>query len=1234
MPTDHNLQPPQHGELTPGLVVAHSHRLEDLTEVAVSLMQQYPLAPLEQETVLVQSNGIAQWLKINVANHLGIAAMLQVTLPARFVWQAYRAVFNASHTDIPRTSPFDKERLLWRVMRILPAQLAADSDGSYAPLAQYLQRSGQAGATPAPTAAEAQRKLYQLSARIADLFDQYLNYRADWLDSWSRGRPQLDHQQQPVPDTERWQPKLWQALVEDIGIEQFWTNRAELHREFVKQARALKQRPAQLPQRILVFGISSLPQQTLEVLDALKGFTQIVLCVHNPCQHYWANIVDGKEALRSMLQHAERRHALKPNMQEEIAEDELHEFAHPLLAAWGKQGRDYIHLLDLYDETLQKQADFSSVKFELFDEQAPQNLLQQLQNDILHLRPLAETQTQWPTPEPGDHSIAFHSCHSVQREVEVLHDQLLAAFAADPQLRPRDVMVMVPDVNQYAAHVDAVFGRYDRQDKRYIPYTLADQGARHQQPLLVALELLLSIDEARLTCTDMMSLLMVPALQQRFALDETELQQLQPWLQAAGARWGLDAAQRAPFGMPADCGTNSWLFALQRMLHGYAAGPALADNQPRWHGIEPYDEVAGLAAAAVGKFADFIDALIQWWQRACEPASMTSWSARAEQLLYDFFVASNDAEQVLLAQVSQQLSSLAELVAESDFNDALSLPIFREAWLSRLDQPSLQQRFLVGSVNVATLMPMRAIPFKHIYVLGMNEGAYPRQQTRVDFDLMRAHYRPGDRSRRDDDRYLFLEALLSAREKFYVSWLGHSAQDNSEWPPSVLVAQLREHLAAGWGGSSVAEQQDWLKHLTRQHYLQPFHPGYFNATSPAFSYAHEWLAAHSNDSVSQPLEPLPSWQLEPGELLNVSAQELANFMRDMAEPFFTKRLETRFYDAAEAAPDSETFALDGLSGWQFKQQLLAVGLASLARAPADEAALEHALQGQLQRWQRAGELGVAPVSAALSAQLLQSVQAQLAELNTWLTAYAEPTSAPATPVTHGQLRLESGSRRQPVHYARNELGERLQLVVSASKQQDKHLFLPYVLHLLAPDHKTVAIFAPAKKEAEASVVEFAPLPKDAARQLLEQLLHAYERALSAPFPLPGELALQWLRAFDLAQLGKLKEGRRNLPAQTPVEAEQTAYERLEAAITEASNDNPNGDLSSWPYTARVAPSYAQFVVQVTDTALFKQRLAQLYTPFYLLVTYGQLPSLGPATAADTEAAVAAMLAQLGQGASA
>ena len=104
-------------------------------------------------------------------------------------------------------------------------------------------------------------------------------------------------------------------------------------------------------------------------------------------------------------------------------------------------------------------------------------------------------------------------------------------------------------------------------------------------------------------------------------------------------------------------------------------------------------------------------------------------------------------------------------------------------------------------------------PFRVVCLLGMNDGDYPRRSPRSDFDLMAL---PGqatrrDRSRRDDDRQLMLEALLSARQQLYLSWTGRSSRDQSELPPSVLVTQLRDHLAQGWTTGSVAARTQSIR---------------------------------------------------------------------------------------------------------------------------------------------------------------------------------------------------------------------------------------------------------------------------------------------------------------------------------------------------------------------------------------------------------------------------------------
>jgi len=169
MPANSLLSPTS---LTPGFMVVHGNRLEDLRGLAVEWMRLHPLGPLENETILVQSNGIGQWLKLALAEDpenggAGIAAALDVILPARFLWQAYRTVLThtSQHEDaVPETSPFDKSRLVWRLLRLLPTLAEQEV---FAPLAQFLEVDRE------------QRKHYQLAERLADVFDQYQVYRAD-----------------------------------------------------------------------------------------------------------------------------------------------------------------------------------------------------------------------------------------------------------------------------------------------------------------------------------------------------------------------------------------------------------------------------------------------------------------------------------------------------------------------------------------------------------------------------------------------------------------------------------------------------------------------------------------------------------------------------------------------------------------------------------------------------------------------------------------------------------------------------------------------------------------------------------------------------------------------------------------------------------------------------------------------------------------------------------------------
>ncbi|MGV6397842.1 exodeoxyribonuclease V subunit gamma [Pseudomonas caspiana] len=1085
--------------LSAGFMVVHGNRLDDLRSLVVSWMRRYPLTPLENEVALVQSNGIAQWLKLALAEDsadedqggCGIAAAVDVQLPGSFMWQLYRSVLGKE--EIPAASLLDKAPLTWRLMRLLPALI---DQPHFEPLRRFLTNDTDL------------RKRYQLSERLADLFDQYQVYRADWLEDWAAGRHQLRNvrgEAKPLTPANCWQAELWRALLLDVGEQGMAQSRAGVHQRFIERITSLNEAPTALPPRVIVFGISSLPAQALEALAGLARFSQVLLCVHNPCRHHWADIVADKDLLR----HQYKRQARKTGMPVVLDPQALHQHAHPLLAAWGKQGRDYINLLDSHDDPGSYRSAFKDGRIDLFTESDPKTILNQLQDDILELRPLDETREIWPAVDKAtDRSIRFHVAHSAQREVEILHDQLLARFSKDPDLRPRDVIVMVPDIDSYAPHIRAVFGQLERDDRRFIPFTLADQGQRGREPLLIAVEHLLKIPDSRFPVSEILDLLDVPALRARFKIQERDLPTLHRWIEGAGVRWGLNAAQRESLGLPAELEQNSWHFGLRRMLLGYAVGAGAACD-----GIEPYDEIGGLDAALIGPLVALIDALQVAHTELSSPAIAKDWGLRLQALLQLFFLADSEHDDYLLAQLEQLRETWLETCEAVGLQDELPLTVVREAWLAGLDQGRLSQRFLAGSVNFCTLMPMRAIPFKLVCLLGMNDGDYPRAQPPLDFDLMGSDYRPGDRSRREDDRYLLLEAVLSARDQLYISWVGRSIRDNSERPPSVLVGQLRDHLSAGWKLANAIEPMDSKKRdpgqqllhaLTLEHPLQPFSAQYFHQNSEnLFSFAREWQVLHeANPGPALTIGLAPHEQVEP---LNLA--QLQDFLRNPVKHFFSQRLKIYFEVAEAPLADEEPFVLDALERYSLSDSLLNAALTHTEHS-------DEALQAQALKLQASGLLPMAGFGASLQQELIEPLPDLLLRYHSLLHRWPEPLSS-ALPVSHAHQGVSLEGWLGGLH--RNAQGEYLLITaipnsIGGKKSRKWHrLIRPWVLHLVG-----CACGLPLSTALVASddTLLLDPLEKDLATNALNDLLTAWLSGMQRPLPVAVKTAFAWLGQND------------------------------------------------------------------------------------------------------------------------
>ena len=1081
-------------------MVFHGNRLEDLRDLTVGLLRNNPLPPLVPETLLVQSNGMKHWLEMALADDsaMGICAATQTELPSSFVWRMYRLVLGQD--VVPVAMPFDKQALVWRLWRLLPE--FAQTHQAEALLA-YVKDD--------PLG----RQRYQLAQQVADVFDGYQSYRADWLTDWAKGQFVLHHQgeRKALAPEQIWQAKLWQLLQQDVLQTQVpelalqCQSRAEVHDQFmrkVQQASAVM--PKGLPPRIVVFGISNLPMQVVEALAALGRWRQVVLMVQNPCQEYWGHDMD------------------------------LVAQKHSLLASWGQQGRDYLHALERFDQPENALSLMSKQSFFVDPAEKTENSeptrLQKVQSDILNLNPMPNA----PEPVADDGSIQMVQAHSAQREVEILHDRLWDWFDNNPSWKPTDVMVMVPDMATFASHIQAVFGRFPPQHPRHIPFSVADTTPR-QVPLVQALEFLLNLPDARVTLSEWLSLFEVSAVRAKFQLDEADVRTLKNWLQAAAVRWGLDAAHRQKWGVPTDmphAQQNTWRYGLERLLLGYAAGQA--EGNAAWQGVLPLPQVAGLSALKVGHLASWMEAVTTSLQQLNAAHTPAEWSVVMHALMARFFETDNETDERMLLRLKQELTQWQSLCDQAGLSEPLPLTVVREQWLSGLESAALQQRFFGGGVQFSTLMPMRAIPFKGLCLLGMNDGAYPRQSTPRDFDLMSDHWRAGDRSRREDDRYLFLEAFLSARDKLYISWQGRRSTDNQAMPPSVLVSQLRDTLKARFAPETPAVLQP----------LQAFSAQYFKPNSVFYTYADDWEKAQQLDSKkpSSTHVPLLTGASFPA-ITEWSLRECMRLLKQPVEVYWRSRLGVQLNGPEEALQDDENFALNGLDRYILGRALLEAG-------DIDQQLEAEALMGQL------------PMGAAGQGLLKQQYDAALRvkdRASVYLERYAVQLPIQSVELS---VAMPWGDVRISAEIADLRQGELGYLQMStrpgavATGQKDQQTARADVLINLWPNHVFLCAAGWNVRSVAVGldgVAVLPPLSADSAKQLLVKWLTAYTQAWMSPLPITFKAGLAFLTAYAKLSLSEKEAAVDQSTEQATAQATEQALDKASKAFIDSYADD-------------------------------------------------------------------------------
>lgn len=831
-----------------------------LTNLAVQLasgMREEVGNVFQKQWLITQTEGMNNWLTIQLAGQLGISANSKFVKPNDMVKQLYYWLGGDS------TKVLGADHLQWLVYNLLDEKQFSQR---FKDIAAYYQNDDV--------------KRIALAGRVADLFDQYQVYRPDMVDEWN------------VADLasvkDDWQQYTWIKLKQKKDT--LLTDKTSVIHFIINALNDPAQQErlyARLPQ-LHIFGVSIITKLHIDLFNVLSKYITVRFYLLNPAPLvYWLD--DRTEKQIARLAQVQQLPGKKI--------DRIEGSGNNLLISWGKVIQETFGLLFENDDYLNVYNDAGVTEPQASDSDT---LLQKIQQDIFYNHDTA-SRNLLTAADINDGSLIMNACYTPVREVEVLYNYLVHLVdQKNEQLSPRDIVVMVSDIDAYAPYIKAIFNTAVYK----FPFTIADESFQSGDSLFTAVEAILLISAESFKAEEIMQLLDSGYIRERFNITNTAL--IRSVVNLANIRFGIQGSEED------DTVTVSWNTGLQRILYGICMSGA-DEYVVNGDTIYPLDVAEGADALELVRLNHFVEVLKWYVNGRAAKRTLSGWGQYIQQLT-DNLVLQPDLNEV--DEDYQRLQEYLEnlnLLTES-YNEAVSFEVFKHSFLDIIATQTRSGSFAVGGITFCSLIPMRSIPFKVVALLGMNFDKFPRRETPLSFNLMEKKRRKGDRNVKDNDKHLFLETILSAQQYLYISYVGRNSKDNSIHPPSALVDELVDYIELGINAATVKVRE--LLIVTQP--LHGFSQHYFQHLPGLYSYLGEAPAAgaSANNTTTATKETrLFNWN-------EIGVSALLSFFKNPFKWYYNKVVSVYYNDEAMLLPDTELFELDGLQKWKLKNDLL------------------------------------------------------------------------------------------------------------------------------------------------------------------------------------------------------------------------------------------------------------------------------------------------------------------------
>ncbi len=742
---------------------------------------------LEMPKIVIQSQGMEKWLSLRVADNLGVTAGVEFLFLNGFFQEVILEPF-ASEREI-ELSMLLPSHLKWIIFSILGR---VGDNPEFRVVNSYI--GGE------------QLKQLQISQKLAEIYDRYSLYRADWLTCWEvSGADGYEGEE----GSGRWLAELWKLVKQETNM----SSVAELSKQcmdWLRTASSFSSAPIHL------FGVSSMPPLYLSILSEVSKRMDVYFYYLEVSHEYWGLVRSEKDLLRKAGSN--------------------YEVGNTLLATFGERNRDFLNLLITLTSDSGIQESERVVTGSIDDVTSDDlPLIRRIQAGIRFMELPARKSRVYSK----DSSIEFHSCYGKMRQVESLYNSLLGCFDSDPSIKPKDILVLTPSIKDFVPYIRAVFGSVQRDSGKYIPFTISDRAVMDENKVCQALFSTLKLLSGRFKVSEVWSVFCEPAYEESKGILSEYKEDALRWINELQVHWGIDSSQREKYGSVRD-GECSWQEAEERLLLGYAFG-ASGDNI---FTLRDGREVSGIdvssSVSSLQAWLEFLSNLFVLNRRFTRVSTAGEWIEFARNIVEIFFSGiESDAQEVMISLT--ELSNVFEEVGV--LGEKMSFNVFSEELKSALENSTSGAGFIMGGVTFCQFQPMRNIPAKVICMLGMDDGAFPRIEKPTTFDIATREKRLCDPSLRRDDQGVFLETILSVSERLLVFYSGHGARRGEELAPAAPVEILREYIGRYYQGEN--SDESILEQITLVHPLQSFSKEYFTGSTSVnslVSYSEEDLA--------------------------------------------------------------------------------------------------------------------------------------------------------------------------------------------------------------------------------------------------------------------------------------------------------------------------------------------------------------------------------------------------------